>query len=168
MRSSVFKLKLSEWLLTTLFGSLLFIIYLSAKIQAYFLAPIDCVDAGTVEVYIHGEVVRPGKYLLEKGTTVKEVLRRAKCKKFADISEVKLDEKIDLPREVVVKKLTTITAKIIGTSSGDLECKMPVGSRYCDLSKFWFAREMDPKFLKSRRKLSPEEVIFIKKKDSLE
>ena len=150
-------------------GSLLFFLYLSSKLQAIILAPLELKNPGVVEISITGEVARPGKYLVERGTVLKTILKRAKCKKFADLSAINGEERVESNREVQIKKLTHILVKVMDTASGNLEFQVPVGMRRCDLSKIHFVSEIDPVFFKSKKRLLPGEIIFIKKKkESLE
>ncbi len=159
-------LQISEWFVIYFFFALLASLIVIAKISSYkankYLGKAPAVPSIFVEV--SGEVARPGSYEVRKGTSCKDVLKRAKPKKFADLSKIDLDA--PSPSLLVISPLEVIHVFVKGEGVlAPSEWILKPGARVSELkSKVGLTEDGDPKPLQSRRMLLDGETIWVGKR----
>jgi hypothetical protein len=158
----------SEWFLVASLLIIMSSLVLIAKVNTARLDPIlelKEVEKVSVLVTVEGAVSKPGEYLIESGTTVGEVLRKARPKPWADLQKVNPSEIIESPRNIKVEELTEITVNVQGAVAQSVEIKLPARSRICDLkSKVSLAPRADKTFFRRRRLLKNGEIIDVPNK----
>lgn len=159
-------LNISEWLVITLF------LFLMAAMAV--ISKVSCAKAQevlvqnhkeeSVKIEISGEVHKPGVYEFEEGTTYGEALKKARLKRFADVSKISLDEKVH-GTQIVVPSLKEIRVRVSGEVRQSGELVVPAGTRICDLkSKINLTEQADPNVLSRRKILDDGEKIHVPKR----
>lgn len=158
-------LNFSEWFVVSFFLMLLTTLVAVSKVSSWRaknllseMAPLE-----TRKIEISGEVLRPGVYELRATSCCKEVLERARPKRFADLSHINLMALA--PDHLEVPRLVELRIIVEGEGVDPCELSVPVGFRYCDLkSKILLRENGDPSVFRSRKMLSDKEVIFVEKR----
>ena len=118
-----------------------------------------------VLVTILGEVRKPGVYKVVVGTPLKDIMRKAKPKKFSNLKDLLMKKNIEESTTVVVKELEEISVRINGEVESPVVLKVKPRTRICDLkSRVTLTKEADDAFFKKRKHLVDGEVIKIPKK----
>lgn len=156
----------SEWFIIYFFLALLASLIIIAKISSYKTGKLLGQEAliQSVLVEVAGEVQRPGIYTVRKGSSCREVLKKARPKKFADLSKIDLDA--EAPSILVIQPLETIRVFVAGSGVDVLsEWILKPGARVSDLkSKIRLTEDADLSSLQSRRMLLNGETIFVEKR----
>lgn len=124
-----------------------------------------------IEVHVEGAVELPGKYLIKRGSTVKELIDIAKPKPEADLHRIKFDGILKKGQRVIVssKEVVKIILKFQGVepSLDTKEMTLPKGTKLEELLLLYtFSEEVDLQKLKKKRRLKDGEVIIIPLKKS--
>lgn len=116
-------------------------------------------------VVVGGAVKVPGEYLVEDGTTFKELFKRAKPLPDADLKGICLDSLIEKSMHLNIEELASISVSISGEIAQSVELSMPLRSRICDLqSKVIFTPETKKSFFRRRKLLRDGDKIVVPKK----
>lgn len=126
-----------------------------------------------IEVTVLGEVKKPGKYFFPKGVSYKEIFRKVRLKRFADIRSYPLKKTVNASKKISIPKKSFLKIFLAGPLINGGWLKVPTGSRVSDLKKkLLIDKNIDTTCLSSRRFLKDEELFFLtfqeKKKQSLE
>ncbi|MBS0624822.1 MAG: SLBB domain-containing protein [Verrucomicrobia bacterium] len=159
-------LNISEWLVITLFLSLMVAMALISKLSSAKAQEIIVLNhkEDSVKIEISGEVHKPGIYEFEAGVTYAEALKRARPKRFADVSNLRLEDAVQGAR-IIVPGLEAIRIRVSGEVKQSGELIVPVGTRVCDLkSKIELTAEGDPKVFSRRKILADGEKIQVPKR----
>lgn len=156
------RLRPSEWLFTSTLLLILAALILIANIQARRFSVDPSLAPPPVAITIDGLVSKPGTYLIELGTPLSEVLRKARPKRFADLSAIDPSLRITTPLQLHIAPLTHLTIHLQGAVQQPGPLTVPVGTRLSDLKKLTsLSKSADLAFLKKRRLLLHEETIVI-------
>lgn len=118
-----------------------------------------------VAVTLTGAFSKPGTYWVQSGTTLGDVLKKGRPKRFADLRTYDLTCLIEAPLEVIVEELEEIVVYVEGAIEAPLELHLPTGTRLSDLkSKVSCLPEADITFFKGRRYLLDGERIIVPEK----
>lgn len=156
----------SEWFVIYFFVVLLSSLILISKISSYkagkYLGNEEIVPSIFVEVT--GEVKRPGSYEVRKGASCRDVLKKAKPKRFADLSKIDLDA--EAPNSLAIAPLETIHVYVAGGGvDAPSEWILKPGARVLELkSKIRLTEDADLSPLQSRRMLLDGETILVGKR----
>lgn len=155
----------SEWLLSGTVFLILVTLLVIANVQAYRLSEKSLKTPPPVEVLIEGFVAKPGSRLVPLGTPLMDVVRKARPKRFADLSAIALDTRVTAPLRLEISKLTHFTVYVEGAVQFAGPQSVPVGTRLSDLKKILaLTPEADLAFFKGRRFLNPGEILQIPEK----
>jgi hypothetical protein len=164
-------LRSSEWLLTSIFLLVFAALFVLAKVQSSFcpLPPVSEHPARrSLKVTIEGCVAKPGDYLVEKGTPLGEVLRKAAPRRFADLKKVDLQTRVETPLQIQIEELKELTVFLQGSLGAPHSLKVPLRTRVCDLKKYLSEQALiDPSFFKSKRMLKEGEILTLPSKNQL-
>ncbi len=118
-----------------------------------------------VLVTILGEVRKPGVYNVAIGTSLKDIVGKAKPKKFSNLKDLPMKKNIEESTTVVVKELEEISVRIEGEVKSPMVLRVKPRTRICDLkSRITVTKEADGAFFKKRKHLVDDEVIKVPKK----
>ena len=158
----------SEWLLVASLLAVMGSLLLIARVNAHRAASsVNLVEWKQEEILvtISGAVSKPGEHKVLPGTTVAEVLRKARPKSWAKLGTLPLDEVIESPLQLHVEELSEIKIFVKGAIAEPVEITVPAKSRICDLkSKLSFTSETDLRFFRRKRRLKEGEIIEVPKK----
>lgn len=155
-------LRSSEWILAGSLSFLLLSVIVVSKIRSSQLTLDLPPKAPEIDVVIDGFVAKPGVYQIAAGAPLGEVLRKARPKRFADLSSLDLNALVKEPVHHKIGKLEVLRVSLEGAITNPGVIEVPVGSRICDLKKFIsLSQEADASFLKKRRLLKEGEKISI-------
>jgi len=156
------QLRWSEWAITG--ALLLFVLSLViiAKIQASRFSVGTLVLPPPVEVIVTGAVKKPGTYPTQPGTPLREVLRKAKPLRLADVKSIDPDFRVQAPMKLEIPVLTHISIIVRGAVENPGPLTVPAGTKISDLKKYVRIRpEADAVFLKKRRMISEGETVVV-------
>jgi hypothetical protein len=132
-------LYLREWfLLFAILGFLGVVVSISMITELRIAKVIDSTvaeDITDVLVKIEGEVAMPGEYSFPAGICLEKILKKAKPKKFANLSIFDKKEKIFTSKKLFIPKLEKITVFIGGAVKNPGYYEFPVGSKLLDLKE---------------------------------
>lgn len=155
----------SEWLLSGTVFLILATLLVIANVQARRLSERSVKTPPPVEVVIEGLVAKPGPRLVALGTPLADVVRKARPKRFADLSAVTPAARVTAPLHLEIPKLTHLTIHVEGAVLLAGSQSVPVGTRISDLRKILaLTPEADLTFFEGRRLLNPEEILRIPEK----
>ena len=118
-----------------------------------------------VQVEISGEVLKPGSFEVEVGSSVGEVIKKARPKRFADLCGLDKDQIVCEKTVLEIPKLKEIRVYVVGEVAQPYEFLVEPGTRVCQLkSKISLSENGDPAPLSSRRILADCEKITILKR----
>jgi protein involved in polysaccharide export with SLBB domain len=163
-----YSLRPTGWAL--LVSLLLFLssLVLIAKVNAYRAFPaIAAVEFQQEEILvtIDGAVKKPGQYTVYAGSTVGQLVRKAKPTGDANLQALPLKEILDGPRHIVVEELKEIRVFVEGAIAEPVEVVLPPKSRISDLkSKVNFTDETEKTFFRRRKLLKNGDKIVVPKK----
>jgi len=119
-----------------------------------------------IEVSIIGEVESPGKFLVKRGSLIKELLLQAKLKPHADLRRIKEDGILKKGQCIKIPALNMITIILEFTDDTKHEMLVPKGTRLENLRDFYmFETYVDIEKLKKNRLLKDGEVIKVSLKN---
>ena len=161
-------LKSSEWLLATsllvLIASLVWVAHVNAKQASSAIATTSLVREAIL-VTIDGAVKKPGLYSVPLGTTVGQIVRKAKPTRDANLKLVPCKEVVDAPLHLTIEPLEEIRVVVTGAIAETLEVTLPPGSRISDLkSKVIFTQETEKTFFRRKKLLKDGDQIVVPKK----
>jgi hypothetical protein len=164
-------LRSSEW--TILLSFLLILaslfIFTRCKIHktAAYLAAETIAPEELIPVTFQGAVAKPGTYPAPPGTLLKNIIKKCRPQKNADLSSIDLNRRIEAPLELVIAEKKEILVWIAWGSEEPVALRLPLGARLCDLkSKIYIDPILDDSILKKRRLLQDgEEVRLLEKRD---
>jgi hypothetical protein len=126
--------------------------------------------AKPITVNIQGAVHKPGACVVPSDSTLRFVLRKARLRPDADLSNLDLDSILADCSEVVIPALNQISIAVSGCVEQEGAVTLAAGSRICDLKgKVTLTTDADSAFLHRRKILKNHETVQIparKKKDS--
>lgn len=113
-------------------------------------------------VEISGHVLRPGKYKMNSNDSLGSVIRKAKPKSFADLSNIDCSAAVFENRSIEIHPYETIRIRVAGCVREILDLEVTPGFRICDLKgKVDLTPDADRTFLRKRRVLQNGEVVEI-------
>lgn len=113
-------------------------------------------------VTIDGAVAHPGKYTLNKGSTLQDLFAEAIPLPTADLKVFKTSRKLREGQNIYVPREELVTVYLQGAVKQPGAHQFPKSTRWIDLKdKDLFATNADLKSLEKKRKLKAEEVISI-------
>jgi hypothetical protein len=116
----------------------------------------------TIEVEITGAVEKPGKYRVEPGVLLKEVLVLAVPNEKADLHRLKMEKKLNRSTTVNVPSIEMITIMIEGAVNNSGPMEIPKGSIVKELIPLIsFAEGADFSKLDRKRTLKDQEKINV-------
>ena len=156
-------LRVSEWIFA---GSLVLILsslWLVAKIQTWQYSkgttssPIELVS-----VQIEGFVKRPNVYEFPVGTPLREALRKARPKRFADLRCLDPMAPILGPMKLTIKSLQSVKIHITGAVAKNEILEVTPGTRICQLKeRISLLQGADLSFFKKQRFVMDGEILEI-------
>lgn len=163
-------LNVHEWLaiaiMTGLLGGLALITFLSGP--AFRQSRQFQLQQGRIEVLIKGAVDHPGVYRIPPGMPMKDLLALAAVRENGDLRRYRPDSLIKKTRLIHVPEQAMMTVYVTGEVLSSKELRVPKGVKVEDLLPLiTLTDEADPSILRKKRKLKPNEVIEIPKKQSL-
>lgn len=118
-----------------------------------------------VTVTVSGAVVKPGDYQVPAGTTVREVLKKARPKPNANVQAFTLGALIDSSIHLNVAALTEISVRVQGEVVAPQKLTLPAESRISDLKeKVLLTQNADKSYFRRRKRLKNGEIIVVPKK----
>lgn len=115
-----------------------------------------------IHVYVSGAVKHPGSYWVPKGSTIGELLDRARPTELADLKRVKRESQIQRPRTLSVRQLPSICVHVFGAVEAPGSYQLKKGTRFCDLPEcVKLAETADLSSLKSSRRLKEGELVEV-------
>lgn len=115
-------------------------------------------------VYIDGAIDKPGRYEIQRGTTLKELLDKALVKKESDLSHLQLKDEVQ-SNTIYIPYQRKIMVHIRGWVKQPLDLLVYRKSKICDLiDKIELLPNADNKILSKKRYLKDGETIFISHK----
>lgn len=159
-------LRSSEWFIVYFFlillASIVVISHISHRKVQRLLEEIGPAKARQVEIL--GEIERPGVYEMREFSTVAEALKKAKPKRFADLSELNLTA--IAPAVIEVPRLTVLRVFITGNGVKEpIHLLVEPQTRICQLkSKVLFNEDADLSVFRSRKMVSDGEEIQVGKR----
>lgn len=118
-----------------------------------------------IQVEIAGAVHKPGIFQIPQGASIRSVLRKARVKPLADLSNIHLDEGIHASTTIQIPTLKTIQIEICGCVKKNVCLEMPAGSRICDLkNRILVTSDADLSFFRRRKLLINHEIVQIPSK----
>ena len=138
-----------RWVSIILLGAIFSLSLISfLKKKNYFSPPLK---AKPLFIEIIGEIKKPGTYRILPGTRFKDLLAKAKPKRFADLKKINLEE-----------PLSTITVYVKGAVVDSMNYLLPAGTRICDLKKYVdIKQDVNKDFIKRRSYLRDGQTIII-------
>lgn len=159
-------LQFSEWFIICFFLGLLAVFVVVSKISSWKVQKTlsQIVPVRTVSVEVSGEVFCPGVYKLKETARLKELLEKAKPKRFADLSA--LDFSGPLPASLHISRLSAIHVTVSGEGVEQISIlELEPGIRLSQIkSKIPLAKDADLSLFRSQRMLKDGEEILVKKK----
>lgn len=117
-----------------------------------------------LSIEVLGAVSKPGIYRVPEGTSLQEVLKRAKLKRFADTKEFALKEPLFTEKKIDIPLLKKIEVTVKGDGVEEKTLWLPIKTRVCSLKKkVRLKPRADLSFFSSRRFLKDGQVIVIPK-----
>jgi protein involved in polysaccharide export with SLBB domain len=161
-------LRVSEWvILSTLLFFMLSLVAIAKYNAARSRALV--VELSSIQeeflVTIRGAVKKPGIYRVVEGSTLEEVVRRAKPSPDANLEKVALNKIIDASMELEIEDFEWIRVSVSGAIAESVDLMMPVRSRICDLKeRIIFIPETKKSFFKRRKLLRNGDKIEVPRK----
>lgn len=160
-------LKLSEWIFFFFYTSTLVALYVIAKCNSY--RALDSFKQKphreNICIEISGWVRKPGIYSIEANDSLAKVLRLAKPKPFADLSQIDEKEILKKSCHLIIQRKEKIQIQVEGAVKEKVVLEISAGSRICDLKKIVaLTPDANLNFFKSRKLLKDREVLKIPKK----
>ena len=161
-------LQSSEWFLVSslllIMASLILISKMSASRAASHIS-LNEPRQKEILVTIEGAVKKPGTYSFAVGSSIEEILKKAKPQPSADLKDLLLLGTIEKECLITVGELSEITVSVLGAVVEPLKLTLPVGSRICDLrSKIILTQDAEKSFFRRKKKLKNGEIIRVPKK----
>lgn len=164
-----FRLPFYEWLIISLFCSLLLILASFAflgRSRAYSSPPQSIVPETPIthlEIKVEGAIAHPGVYRLPLNSSLKELLAQAEPLPSADLSELSWRKKLRDQQTLVIPEKREITVYIDGSVKQPGVIKILSGTRCQELiAQLDLLPEADVRVLKKKRKFVQEgECIYI-------
>lgn len=126
---------------------------------------IDDLKEVEVVVTITGAVKRPGEYVVAAGTPIGMVLKKAGVGEMADLGGISLGKPVGEALVLHVEELKEVSVKMVGAVREEVELKLPVGSRVCDLkSKVLLTDGADETFFRRRKLLKNGDIVAVPNK----
>lgn len=159
-------LRSSEWLLVSSLLLLLISFFAIARLHEHRRASqlhiLSHKLHKPMDVVIEGAVAKPGVYSVLRGTVLKDVLKKSRPKRFADLRVLDLEQSVEEPMRIVVSELSVIRVFLSGAVKIPVELEVPAGTRVCQLkNKINCEPLADKGFFKSRRMLKDGEELEI-------
>jgi len=160
-------LKKPEWVLLSTILIFIFTLYIISKATSFRslerLASYTLVEQlSLITVEINGLVQKPGMYKVQRGTTLRSVLVKARPKPLADITGLNLDRVLEESCRFDIPLLQYIHIEVRGCVEQIAHLVLPANSRICDLKeKVHLSPLADKNFFKRRRLLKNNEVVYI-------
>ena len=159
-------LQSSEWIFVSailiLLATLIAISRLHEHRRALQIKLFTSKEEAPIHVSVEGAVLKPGCYEVTSGTLLKEVLRKSRPKRFANLREIDPEEVLKGDRFIQIEELTSIRVRVEGEVFSPIDLELPVGSRVSDLKvKIECTSHADRGFLKNRRLLKDGEIIEV-------
>lgn len=156
-------MRASEWILAGSFLLILLSLFAIAKMQAWqYSKGSECALVTLTTVKIEGCVQRPGTYEFPIGTPLKEILRKARPDRFADLRSIDFEAVLVSTLELTIPKLECLKISVTGAVAKNEILEVLPGTKLCQLkSKIALAENADCTFLKQRRLLVDGEVIEV-------
>ena len=115
-----------------------------------------------IEVFIEGFIEQPGKYVVKRGTTLKELLERAKLKPHADLRRLNLQRVLKKGQKIKVAGFKMIQVILNFEDGAKKELEVKKGTKLCDLPEIYsFEEGINLQKLKKKRLLKEGEIIKI-------
>jgi len=152
----------SEWLLTFSLLSLLFSLFVIAKLQSGTLDQSEVPPIPMVKIEILGSVSKPGEYLVEKGSPLRAAIQKAKPTPFANLREFDLAQPVEASQVLELRELSEIVVTVDGALEQITQLRLPPKTRVCQIKRqLSLLPEADLAQFKSRRYLKDGEKITI-------
>ncbi len=119
-----------------------------------------------MDVEILGCVARPGHYQIAQGTSLREAVRKARPRSYADLSSIPPDHVVEEACVVKVLSREHIQVRVTGCVCNPGLFQMPAGSRVCDLrDRLVLGTRGVQEIFKSKRLLKDQEVFVVVESD---
>ena len=89
-----------------------------------------------IEVEIEGAVKFPGRYVVNRGTSIQDLLNESKLLEDADCRKLKLESKLRKGQRVKVPAANSIFVNVKGAVREPGLLRVPKGTRMCDLGDY--------------------------------
>lgn len=135
--------------------------WLSSKGAESLLASNQVRQSKTFEIQIDGEIKNPGAYTLHSKITLKDLLKKAKPLRYADLSGFNLYQVLSESAHLVIPKLSSIQIFLEIEGISTIALDMPLRSRFYELrdQEELKSVQVEGDFYKSRRLLRHGEKI---------
>lgn len=149
-----------RWVSIILLGAIFSLSLISfLKKKNYFSPPLK---AAPLSVTIIGEVKKPDTYRILPGTRFKDLLAKAKPKRFANLKKMDLERPLLADQTIQINKLSTITVYVKGAVVDSMTYVLPIGTRICDLKKYIdIKQDVSKDFIKRRSYLKDGQTVTI-------
>lgn len=119
-----------------------------------------------IQIRVSGAVSKPGIYEFAPGVALKDVLRKCRPKKLADLTSFNLEMKIEQSVHFEIPEIAWVQVEVGGAVQHPAILSLPIGSRVSDLlAHVELLEGADGKVLKSRRLLKEGEVFLVPMKN---
>jgi len=120
----------------------------------------------SIIVDISGEVKKTGKMSFPQGATIRSVIRKARLKSTADLTNIDLDRVLEVSCDLHIPAFEKIVVEVCGCVNEKVSVELPPGSRICDLKgRVILSEKADPAFFRRRKILKNNEIIQVPSKD---
>ncbi len=171
METSKPYLKTREWIIVILYCGVLAAITLVTQICVPAQKPLSggyhVLKSSEIEVSIEGAVKRPGIYILDRTSLVKNLLALAVVTNEADLSKVNLNSKLRQGRHLKIPKKERVTVRIEGEVEDPVTLTAEKGIKVKDLvAHVNFTERAESKVLLKKRIVKDGETITVPAKKS--
>ena len=116
----------------------------------------------SIIVDITGDVKKTGKMNVSQGSTIRSVIRKARLKSTADLTNIDLDRVLDASCDLHIPAFEKIVVEVCGCVKEKVSIELPAGSRICDMKGCVVLSEnADPSFFRRRKILRNNEIIRV-------
>lgn len=160
-------ISIREWIVLSLLIGCVAMICATSLCRGYYTnlllekAPIEVLSK-EICIEISGGIKRPGSYRVERGCTLRKLLKKARLKRQANLDGLELNVPLENSCKVLVPVREYFEIFVSGEVLISGRYRIPVNTRFFELKKILpLKKNADPKIWKSKRLLKHLEIIEI-------